>query len=291
MKVYFFTFCRRIFASLLFIILTLVLQSQVGVTLSEIKSSEDEGVKCYNIELESFGNEPMNLAGQNYRLYYNTQHVLLKENSIKSFLPEHAYLPLKLVQHFFDMDASGFGPLPFERHLGFINLATDYNLTSGTPLVLSEGTTVKVAEMCFDVEANVEPEFVWSQDNLTHTYATAFVEIAKLEGERLLPAKIFSYKVKSSETTTSIQTANVFSVSVFPNPFTDRLTIVFNQKLNADARLIVRNIFGMQLMTQTLAAGSPEVTISGHEVPNGGLWIEIQSSDGQQSIMKAIKIK
>ena len=144
MKLFFSFKWMRFPTLLLFSFVAIVGRSQVSVTFSEIEKESVKGIRCYNIVLEAQGSNPILLAGQNYRLYYNSDGVLMQENSIKSFLPANSYLPLKLVQHYFDMDASGFGVLPYENNLGFINIATDYNLTSSEPIVLKKGAPFPV---------------------------------------------------------------------------------------------------------------------------------------------------
>ncbi len=287
----FFSFSRIPFITNMLIYLAVVVSNgQVSVTFSEIGKESPDGIRCYNILLEAQDTNPVLLAGQNYRMYYNSDGVLMQENSIKSYLPANSYLPLKLVQHYFDLDASGFGVLPYENNLGFINLATDYQLTASDPVVLKKGEPYIIAEICFDVKDGVEPQFTWAQDHLTHTYATAFVELAKVEDKILRPAPILSYYI-NTKNITKTQVANVMDASVFPNPFSDRLTLQFNVALSEDANVNVNDVFGNFVKNFKIKKGSQELIFDGKDLQNGAYIMEIITKDHNTSKIKVIKLK
>lgn len=267
-----------------------VVMGQVAVSLIEVGAEAASAQRCYHITLTNQGSKAIALAGQNYRLYYDSETAMLAEKSVQSMLPQQ-YTPMKLVQHHFDADASGFGVLPYDAHLGFINLATDLNLDAARALTLPVGKDVAVAAMCFDVAEGVTPQITWAQDNLTHTYATAFVELALMDDKGMTTkGAISTYKVVT-ERTSNVQEASVFTTKYFPNPFTDRLTVTFNQPLSQEAKVEISNVFGAVLRTMPLAIGATELFIDGQTLPEGALLIEIKTPDGSSSVMKAIKIK
>jgi Secretion system C-terminal sorting domain len=263
---------------------------QVAVSLTEVNVNKATAQHCYHITLTNQGSKTIALAGQNYRLYYNSETAMLSEATVKTLLPAQ-YTPLKLVQHHFDADASGFGVLPYEAHLGFINLATDLNLDAAKAISLKVGEPVAVAQMCFDASAGAKPEINWAQDDLTHTYATAFVELAMVDDQGITKkAPVNEYRVKTSEVS-SLQEASVFTTKYFPNPFTEYLEITFNESLTSEATLSVKDIFGNNLTKVTLPKGINSYKLNGQDLPNGALLMEIKTSEGQASVMKAIKIR
>jgi Secretion system C-terminal sorting domain len=264
--------------------------AQVAVSLTEVKENKVATEHCYHITLTNQGSKTIALAGQNYRLYYNSETAMLSESTVKTLLPAQ-YTPLKLVQHHFDADASGFGVLPYEAHLGFINLATDLNLDAAKAISLRVGEPVAIAQMCFDASAGAMPEINWAQDDLTHTYATAFVELAMVDDQGMTKkAPVNEYRVKNSEVS-SLQEASVFTTKYFPNPFTEYLEITFNESLTSEATLSVNDIFGNNLTKVTLPKGINSYKLNGQDLPNGALLMEIKTSEGQASVMKAIKIR
>ncbi|MEZ4910136.1 MAG: T9SS type A sorting domain-containing protein [Saprospiraceae bacterium] len=279
---------NRLMYSAILLCMAIVASGQVELSLTKT-SSNDVLYQCYQINLINLAQSEASLAGQNYRLYYSTDGVSLDESSITSMLPD-SYLPLKLVQHHHNVDASGFGVLTYDNNLGFINLATDYHLTSNKPLVLKHGVKNTVATLCFDVIEGKEPQFTWAQDHLTQTYATAFNEIALLNGSNLSKGKITEYRVQTGSITAT-QQPSVMDVSYFPNPFTQSLTIDFNMALKEDATLMVYDLFGTKVRELEVLKGSTSITIDGQNLENGAYTIAITQADGQKSSLKAIKIK
>lgn len=287
----FFSFVRVRFVIIVLFCTTIICDANSQVSISFVEKDEtSQGVRCYYIVLEAQSSKAVNLAGQNYRIYYNSDEVTMQESSIKSFLPSNTYLPFKLVQHYFDLDASGFGILPYENNLGFINLATDYNLNADSPVVLKSGIPFNVAEICFEVKDGIEPQFTWAQDQLTHTYATAFVELSKLEDKILKPVNITSYNL-NTRSLTNTQVANVIDPSVFPNPFTDKLTLEFNKILPSDAKVKVNDVFGNLVKVFKIKKGSHQLVLDGNDLQNGAYILDIEFDEQHRSKIKVIKIK
>jgi hypothetical protein len=130
--------------------------AQISVSLTEVKEVSNLGQQCYQVELTNQGKKDLTLAGQNYRLYYDSETAMLSESSVKTMLPSQ-YTTMNLVQHHFDVDASGFGVLPYDAHLGFINIATDLNLSAAGGVSIPAGKNIAVLSMCFDVVEGKTP--------------------------------------------------------------------------------------------------------------------------------------
>lgn len=138
---------------------------------------------CYNVQLMPNGAGSFNLAGQNYRIYYNS--------ALASYLTGESLLPLQyseftLVQDVQDANADEIdGPLDFESTLGFLNYAVDLNdvQNGGINLPLNQWTTT--TNLCFTVQDEVINsmdsclELIWAREGLTDAYATAFVEVSR----------------------------------------------------------------------------------------------------------------
>ncbi len=281
---------------LLFSTMTMLSAPAFSQSVEVILSKEDvsqqslahKTVDCYKIALKNKSSKPVGLAGQNYRLYYNSDAVMLEDASIKSQLPA-SYTPMKLVQHTFDADATGFGVLPFESHLGFINLANDYNLSSAAPVTIGVGETADIADLCFNVtDASQDSGLTWAREDLTQSYATAFVEIARVEGNKLKKMKIDGLTVLG--TRSSIwQEGSVVSMEYFPNPFRDQLEIKLNHALEANAEMDVLDVFGRLIQTQELKKGTDHISLKGDKFPAGALLIKIRQGNGDIATFKAIK--
>ena len=137
---------------------------------------------CYVSQFKTAGTTPVNLAGQNYRIYYNSSRA--KATSVHSLLPSPQYGALSLVNDVIDMDATGYGPLSFEATLGFLNYAIDLSDVTNGGVVIPIDEWLSTTRVCFDVEQEVldNPalclEAVWGREGLTDGYATASVQIS-----------------------------------------------------------------------------------------------------------------
>jgi len=253
-----------------------------------VASSEkvDENV-CYTFSIKNEDNVPIGLAGQNYRVYYNSENSIFQENQLTSYLTD-GYQPLEIKQHFFDIDASGFGVLPFDHNLGFINLTTDYKLSSDNIITINPNEIVETAQVCFDKGEDIN--FTWAQEGITSSYATAFVELSLYKDNQLVPAEIVDYKVEG-ENSTSVHVDKVVNYSIFPNPFTNNLSIDFNKPLTSKAKLYVEDIFGKVHLTYSLEKNAAGFQLDGTSLLPGSYIIVIADENGKESSLKAIKIK
>ena len=154
-----------------------------------------DGVDCENrtvcilTQLRSADGQAWNLAGQNYRLFYDGSKADYITNSGESMLPVTQYSAFPDPERMQDVqaqDASNFGfDLPFAETLSFLNYSIDLmNLTSGGVNLPASGEWITTSKLCFEVTQDVidEPStclnLVWARTGLTDTYATAFVEVS-----------------------------------------------------------------------------------------------------------------
>lgn len=265
--------------------ITVILEKQ---NLEPTFAADDSNKTTYYIALLNDSDKPVNLAGQNYRLYYDSEAASFDASSIVSFLPQQ-YTHIKLVENYFDQDASGYGTLPFENHLGFINLAIDYNMSLGKNLSLKPGDWLNVGKIQFNLNGENNPDLVWAQNDLTHTYATAFVEMARVENNKLKKLNISDLIITDSRSTTSTSDSSLPQMAFYPNPFKDYLEISFSYPLSEDAQLELYDLLGKHLSTKTISAGADYIKLSGEEIPNGALLIKIHYKNGEISTFKAVK--
>lgn len=148
------------------------LLGQINVVLNPSESK----ATCYDIMIKNTSAEDVHLAGQNYRIYYSAENSSFNAHGLKSYLPKE-FTTMSIVQNM-EGDATGYGALPFEKNLGFINLATDYHLESKSYLTIDAYTDYKVAQICFT--DNPPSELVWAAPGLTDGYATAFNQMAQV---------------------------------------------------------------------------------------------------------------
>jgi len=154
----------------------------IQLTLGDVNCNNN--TVCYNVQLKATGSSPFDLAGQNYRLYYN--------GAIASYLSGTSLLPsgygnYSLIQDIQNQTATGIGGLSFENNLSFLNYTIDLeNITSGGVAV--DGNWLTTSQLCFNVtqaafdDPNTCFEAVWARGGLTDTYATSFIEVSEWLG-------------------------------------------------------------------------------------------------------------
>ncbi len=143
---------------------------------------------CYSVALRSTSGLPVNLAGQNYRLYFDGLKMTYLSGT--SLLPQPQYTDFNLIQFIDNQNAGAInGPLSFEDNLSFLNYSMDLNdIVNGGIILPANGAWVTTSELCFRSYAPLSGinipciEIVWARDSLTDVYASAFVEVSKWVG-------------------------------------------------------------------------------------------------------------
>ncbi|HLO53292.1 MAG TPA: gliding motility-associated C-terminal domain-containing protein [Saprospiraceae bacterium] len=143
-------------------------------------------VVCYKIGVTNTGDQNFYLAGQNYRLFYDSEKIEFIEISGSSCLPTGIYTPFELVNTVKNVNATGTGDLPFEDNLGFINGYIDLNDTQNGGLFIEPDSTLYSARLCFEIlDKSLEVacfDITLANEEETSDYATAFNEISVWNG-------------------------------------------------------------------------------------------------------------
>lgn len=143
---------------------------------------------CYRTQIRTADSQGWNLAGQNYRIFYDGALAEYIDGSATNLLSRTQYtLDPRNIEDAQHVDASNFGfSLPFAADLSFLNYSIDLmQLTTGGINLPGGGQWVSTSEICFRVtdEAIMDPdlclELVWARMGRTDEYATAFVEVSE----------------------------------------------------------------------------------------------------------------
>jgi hypothetical protein len=243
------------------------------------------GQVCYKVQLASADAVTLNLAGQNYRLYYDAKRLNFNEEDSRVLLPESKYSQLVIKDNVKGIDAGGAGPLAFDSDLGFINLGNDLvdELNGGIELPAS-GEWLTTANVCFDImkeenQAASESDFgfYWARKELTQSYATAYVEVAEWTGpNKVVPAKAAIYFDQELSTSNNEQLWDHVP-SVYPIPTRDELTINYKGKesllvqvYSTNGQLLLKdnypaNVDNYQIKLGNLATGFYQLRLSNKE--------------------------
>lgn len=153
---------------------------------------------CYTTQIRPNGTIPINLGGQNYRIFYNSSRA--KTTSVTSLLPSQ-YGALSLVQDYHDIDASSNGaPISFKATLGFLNYAIDLSDVQNGGVEIPLNEWLSTTRVCFEIDQEVfeDPnkclEAVWGREGLTDSLASAFVQISRwVTTNRTTSTKVIEY--------------------------------------------------------------------------------------------------
>ena len=142
---------------------------------------------CYLTQLRSADGQAWNLAGQNYRIFYDASMGSFVDGTAESLLDAALYSDILLTANIQNTDASGAqGDIPFKSTLSFLNYSVDLmNLTNGGVELPANGDWVSTTRLCFEVTEEVIDNgsecltAIWARMGKTDGIATAFVEVSQ----------------------------------------------------------------------------------------------------------------
>jgi len=249
-------------------------QNHYNIRLSSSEVSP-VGQACYEVQLASADATDLNLAGQNYRMYYDAEKLKYNPDHSSILLPKEKYTNLVIKDNVQDIDASGAGVLSFDNHLSFLNIGNDLkDELSGGIILPASGEWMSTANICFDVldgtnntTANSDYGVFWARPELTKSYATAYVEVAEWKAPNVtVPAKAAIYFDQEINTSTDEQLWGDVP-NVYPNPTQDK---VFIDYAGAEELLVqVYSVNGQLLLEDKFPANTAQHTIRLGNFANG----------------------
>ncbi|MEZ4910143.1 MAG: hypothetical protein R2774_04700 [Saprospiraceae bacterium] len=178
----------KYFCSLILVLLlsNAVFTQEIGLKLSIESIDYKNKIVCYNLGIINLDDSEINLAGQNFRIFYDTGELTFNVDSTMSLLPLGSYTPLVYVNILENVDASGKGSLNFEDDLGFLNFYIDLNDVANGGVKIQPDSTFNVAKLCFivkDTSADFQcHDILLAAENLTDSYAFVFNEVSLWNG-------------------------------------------------------------------------------------------------------------
>lgn len=258
--------------------LALTAQNHFNIRL-EANAESPASQVCYDVQLASADAADFNLAGQNYRMYYDASKLEYDDQTSRVLLPREKYTNLTIKDNVQDIDASSAGPLAFDNHLSFLNIGNDLkDELNGGIILPASGEWVSTANICFNVRnESLSKEYYgifWAREELTQSYATAFVEVAEwIKPEVTVASKAAIFF--DEELNTSIDDQLWDQVpSVYPNPTKDRVFIDYEgeeellvQVYGSTGQLVLEdrypaNASNHSIQLGNLAAGIYQVRLS-----------------------------
>lgn len=164
----------------------LTLNSQsVAVVMERTEINIEDEKVCFELKIINLSNQNIVLAGQNYRLLYNSSEILIDLANTMSLLPTPTYTDLTIVSTVENVDASHImGPLAFESTMGFFNFFIDLNDFLNGGITIPAGGEVSVAKICFDIislDDIICLDIIITEDGETNLYLPVFTSISLWE--------------------------------------------------------------------------------------------------------------
>ena len=255
-------------------------QNHYNIRLEPVGDRQGDVIN-YQVQLSATDGVPLNLAGQNYRLYFDASILEINQQNSTTLLNTSIYTPLLWKQVVEQIDASGMEGLPYNQSLGFINFGIDLeNNKTGGILLPASGEWLSVAHLSFKVKnqdnIGIDPETAtlsWARPTLTAAYATAYVEVAEwINVTKTIPALVDTY-YDQNFTTSLANEEWIKEVAIFPNPFNHQLNIRYE---SAEAmELEIWDMLGKKLTREALPKGNHLVSKDFSKYASGTYQIRI----------------
>lgn len=262
-----------------------------GILIRFSPASYDAASRTLHVDIQVKAEDhQINLAGQNYRIFYNSASLSLQKDKSKLLLPGDKYSDLKFLDCQEGIKASGAGKINFDNNLGFINFSIDLSDNKAGGIILSAQKEWKsVATLRFKVtDETAVSSFIWGRDGVSHDYATAFVEMAEWLGPRNISAlDIKEYNDLNYQLTTDKTfVTNNLNLSFAPNPAIDVIKLDFGQELSDFASITIKDYIGREVLKCGVSATSKTAFVDISALSAGNYIIEVQSNDLKYSALK-----
>ena len=251
--------------------------NQIDLRLTTAAVNTDQKTLYVDVEIRYNERGAINLGGQNYRFFYDSELLTLDVDGSESVLPESKYTKLTLVEHMEGINADEVGQLNFDDALGYVNFSIDLvkNNEGGIQVQGGENAWFKVATLSFELNSTDEvAEIVWGREGRSDEYATAFVEVSEwLQPFMTRALDVNNFKDASIDLATSLE--DEVSLSIGPNPTRDFVNVAMNRPVDAAADVLIRDITGKVVRQRTIDEGMKEVKLNVNDLTSANYLLEI----------------
>jgi len=216
-----------------------------------------------DIELRLSQNGHIVLAGQNYRFYYDSEVMQLKDEDIVSNLSSELFSAVMLDDHLVGIEADHVNQLDFDDNFGFVNFSIEMdNVDFGGLRLSKQDGWVAIASLKFELlEDSQQYDVVWGRRGKSDLYATAFVELSQWIGEVRLDRVDISHYGDLSYSPESADLASEVAVEIGPNPTSDYINIELEESTDERVSISIRDLSGREVRTATIDRGDANTTI------------------------------
>ncbi len=253
---------------------TVYAQSKVDLRLLQVSNQVEQS--CFDMEIRSPYRESINLAGQNYRVFYDAEKANVIKESIKNYTSEESYGALEVI-------------VTEQNDIGFLSLSVDGRaLNDHTTKIPSNGNWIKVASACFKNISDNPYDIVWANDR-TSQFASAQVALSQwdaVDHQSVLEANLMIDHLGNPFTSGNAS----LDVSVYPNPVVDQMKVKIGADDTNAMTLLIKDVIGREVAMEQIS-GLSEYSYDLSNWPSGRYTVELLDRDGgvlqTQSVIKA----
>ena len=243
---------------------TLFGQKPIDIKLEPTQSRD--GASCFDIELRSSAGYDINLAGQNYRIFFNGQIAEFREDLTEHTLDDRTYGKLEVLE-------------TVHNNIGFVSLSIDSRIFTDRIAQLDrEGNWLKTMNLCFDHDDRETLDLTWADARKTSRFATAeiaFSEWVDAENQQILDPQ----EVSDFSSADFREEAGLLELTVYPNPASEYLQVELNGNTEM-RRLIIKDIIGREYVNQDFD-GRDVLTHIISDWPEGSYTALLADKDGK----------
>lgn len=251
-------------------------QSLVDITLDPTPSSG--GQACFDIAVKSGSNKDINLAGQNYRLFYDAEKLDFIEDKTSYSFDPRAYGRV----YIHNTETKG---------IGFLSLSLDGRKLTDQTIKLARGASWKqVMNVCFKETTETPYDLTWAHKTRTAKFASAEVALSEwvtAESQQILEVNELN---DFTNTTDAKGITGDIILNVYPNPVIDYVNVEISGHDDDTHQLIIKDIIGREVVYDNIP-GAQTSTYDLVNWPEGSYTIEILNAKSERvTATKVIKI-
>ncbi len=260
-----------IFLAALFSCLMLTGQKPVDIMLKSSPSKDQ--AKCFDIQLRSPAGHDIDLAGQNYRIFYNANHVSFLEDRISHNLDRETYGKMDVIN-------------TVDDNIGFVSLSLDSRVLTDKIVKLDRsGDWAKTLNVCFSHDKKSSVDLTWAHAEKTSRFATAEIAMSEWVDEDnqqiLTPNEVIDFNSEEQEDFYSSM-----NIHIYPNPVAQFVNLELKGD-NSVQNIVIKDVIGREVINQRVEnAGLTTYDIGGW--PEGAYTVIVLDEDGKRLTSKKV---
>ncbi len=248
--------------ALLFTAFTVSGEKSVDLRLHAVSFDAVDGAMYVDVQLRYDQSGQFVLGGQNFRLFYNSESLVLDAESSTSRLPKKLYSALNIVENHEGINADEVNQVSFDDDMGYVNLSIDLKANEQGGIVMRRSDEwIAVARLKFNIkEARDDYQIVWGRLGKTDKYATAFVEVSEwIEPYNIRTADVSYFEDLEMINERKIDEDVIQQVKIGPNPASEFLNVNFSNPAAQNGTILIRDIAGRTVSKKNYERGMQNV--------------------------------